>query len=45
MLICFGMEGKLEDTCYDTWQFVLQPQADGFTRLLLFVFSYLTIRM
>lgn len=35
VLLCFGMEGKPEETCFDTWQFVLEPQADGATRLLL----------
>ena len=35
VLLCFGMEGKPEETCFDTWQFVLEPQADGTTRLLL----------
>ena len=35
VLLCFGMEDKTEEPCIDTWQFVLQPQADGSTRLLL----------
>jgi hypothetical protein len=35
VLLCFGLEGKPEETCFDTWQFVLVPQADGLTRLLL----------
>ncbi len=35
VLLCFGMEDKAEEPCIDTWQFVLQPQADGSTRLLL----------
>ena len=35
VLLCFGTEGKPDDTCFDTWQFVLQPQSDGTTRLLL----------
>ncbi|MBP7593943.1 MAG: hypothetical protein KBA85_20235 [Chloroflexi bacterium] len=35
VLLCFGMEGKAEDPCVDSWQFVLLPQADGSTRLLL----------
>jgi len=35
VLLCFGMEGKPDETCFDTWQFVLLPQADGSTRLLL----------
>jgi hypothetical protein len=32
---CFGMEDKPEEACIDTWQFVLEPQSDGSTRLLL----------
>lgn len=35
VLLCFGMEGKPHEPCIDSWQFVLQPQADGSTRLLL----------
>lgn len=35
VLLCFGLESKPEETCVDTWQFVLEPQADGSTRLLL----------
>lgn len=35
VLLCFGMEGKPEETCFDSWQFVLVPQTDGTTRLLL----------
>jgi hypothetical protein len=35
VLLCFGMEGKPDEACFDTWQFVLQPQANGSTRLLL----------
>lgn len=35
VLLCFGLEGKPEERCFDTWQFVLVPQADGSTRLLL----------
>jgi hypothetical protein len=35
VLLCFGMEGKAEDACIDTWQLVLVPQTDGSTRLLL----------
>jgi hypothetical protein len=35
VLLCFGMESKPEDPCIDTWQFILVPQADGSTRLLL----------
>jgi len=35
VLLCFGMEGQQEEACIDSWQFVLVPQADGSTRLLL----------
>ncbi len=35
VLLCFGMEGQTDEACVDTWQFVLQPQPDGSTRLLL----------
>jgi hypothetical protein len=35
VLLCFGMENKPDDACIDTWQFVLEPQTDGRTRLLL----------
>ncbi|HRQ38599.1 MAG TPA: hypothetical protein PLD25_11890 [Chloroflexota bacterium] len=35
VLLCFGMEGTAEEPCIDTWQFVLVPQTDGSTRLLL----------
>ncbi|MCL4869793.1 MAG: hypothetical protein KJ063_12570 [Anaerolineae bacterium] len=35
VLLSFGLENKPDDTCIDTWQFVLEPQADGSTRLLL----------
>jgi hypothetical protein len=35
VLLCFGMENKPEEACLDTWQFVLEPQAGGSTRLLL----------
>jgi hypothetical protein len=35
VLLCFGIEGKPDETCFDTWQFVLARQADGSTRLLL----------
>ncbi|MBK8905286.1 MAG: hypothetical protein IPM53_29155 [Anaerolineaceae bacterium] len=35
VLLCFGLEGKPDETCFDTWQFVLVPQTDGSTRLLL----------
>lgn len=35
VLLCFGLEDKPDDPCFDTWQFVLTSQADGSTRLLL----------
>ena len=35
VLLCFGMEDKPDDACMDTWQFVVEPQTDGSTRLLL----------
>lgn len=35
VLLCFGMENKPEEACFDTWQFVLEPQGNGSTRLLL----------
>lgn len=35
VLLCFGLEGKPDETCFDSWQFVLVPQTDGSTRLLL----------
>lgn len=35
VLLCFGLESKPDEPCFDTWQFVLLPQADGSTRLLL----------
>jgi hypothetical protein len=35
VLLCFGIEGKAEEPCIDSWQFVLVPQTDGSTRLLL----------
>lgn len=35
VLLSFGMENKPEDATIDTWQFVLEPQTDGSTRLLL----------
>jgi hypothetical protein len=35
VILCFGMEGKPEEPCIDSWQFVLVPQEDGSTRLLL----------
>lgn len=35
VLLSFGMENKPEDAIIDTWQFILEPQTDGSTRLLL----------
>jgi hypothetical protein len=35
VLLCFGMEDKPQEACIDSWQFVLQPEEDGSTRLLL----------
>lgn len=35
VLLCFGVEGKANEPCINTWQFVLAPQANGSTRLLL----------
>lgn len=35
VLLCFGLEDRPEETCMMTWQFVLEPQAEGTTRLLL----------
>jgi hypothetical protein len=35
LVFCFGMETEMPDPCTDTWQFVLTPQADGTTRLIL----------
>lgn len=35
VLLCFGMENQTDETCVGTWQFVLEPQSDGSTRLLL----------
>jgi hypothetical protein len=35
LVLCFGMENKPEEACIDTWQFVLEPQTGGTTRLLL----------
>ncbi|MFL7839268.1 MAG: hypothetical protein ACK2U0_16565 [Candidatus Promineifilaceae bacterium] len=35
VLLCFGMEDKSPEPCIDSWQFVLVPQGDGSTRLLL----------
>ncbi len=35
VLLCFGMENQPDEACFYTWQFVLEPQADGSTRLLL----------
>lgn len=35
VLLCFGLENKPQETCFDSWQFVLVAQSDGSTRLLL----------
>jgi len=35
VLLSFGMENKPDDANIDSWQFVLEPQANGSTRLLL----------
>lgn len=35
VLLCFGIEGQQEEGCIDSWQFILDPQANGSTRLLL----------
>lgn len=35
VLLCFSLEDKPDETCFDTWQFVLVPRGDGSTRLLL----------
>lgn len=35
MLACFGMETEQPSPCTNTWQFILQPQADGSTRLII----------
>jgi hypothetical protein len=35
VLLCFGMEDKPQEACVDSWQFVLVPQENGSTRLLL----------
>jgi hypothetical protein len=35
VLLCFGMEDKPPEPCIDSWQFVLVPQENGSTRLLL----------
>jgi hypothetical protein len=34
-LLTFGLESKLDEAPIDTWQFVLEPQADGSTPLIL----------
>jgi len=34
-LLCFAVEGESVDPCPATWQFVLFPQGDGTTRLVL----------
>ena len=35
LVFCFGMENTPPDPCTQTWQFVMTPQADGATRLVL----------
>ena len=35
VLLTFGLETGADEAPFDTWQFVLTPQADGSTRLLL----------
>jgi hypothetical protein len=35
LLGCFGMANEQPKTCPGTWQFLLTPQADGTTRLIL----------
>jgi hypothetical protein len=35
VLLCFGIENKPEESCIDSWQFVLVPQENGSTRLVL----------
>jgi hypothetical protein len=35
IVFCFGMETELPDPCTQTWQFILEPQMDGATRLVL----------
>jgi hypothetical protein len=35
VLLTFGLESEPDQTPFDTWQFVLEPQPDGSTRLLL----------
>jgi hypothetical protein len=35
VLLTFGLESKPDETPFFTWQFILEPQPDGSTRLLL----------
>ena len=35
MVACFGMENEYPDPCTSTWQFVLQEQPGGATRLII----------
>jgi hypothetical protein len=35
VVLAFGLESKPDEAPFDTWQFVLEPQRDGTTRLLL----------
>jgi hypothetical protein len=35
VLLCFGLEDAPEEACTNSWQFILEPRADGTTRLLL----------
>lgn len=34
-ILCFGIEGSPDEPCTSTWQFVIHPQPDGSTRLIL----------
>jgi hypothetical protein len=34
-ILCFTIEGEITETCPASWQFILRPQADGRTRLIL----------
>lgn len=35
VVFCFGMENERPEPCTNTWQFILEAQADGTTRLIL----------
>ena len=35
MLACFGMETEVPDPCTSSWQFILEPLANGGTRLIV----------